>query len=432
MSRTAKTIILTFGGSLGLIILSGLFVVVRNFLKPEVVKVPPISVETITSEVKPFYETYVYTGTIVADKSTVIPAQIESTVKKILVDEGDNVKGGQLLVVLDDAQYRNEVSVAKASYEMAKQSLALARSARPEQIAQAEANYRSSKISAQNALRHYERMKVLFSEGVIPKAQLESAESQYENAQSLLTSAEEGLKMARTGARAEEKKSLQAALELASAQLQIAQRHLSYTRIYAPYDGEISNKMVEVGDFVGKGQQVIEIVSSRNLKIEIYVPSEKVGLLEIGQSAEVRVERLDEPLEATITSIVESADPLTRLFKVNLSLPYRTGLLPNDFAEVTLKWKLGDGTVVLPASAILSPGTEEPYIFVVENGRAKRVNVTLGLRNGEWAQILQPLKGGEEVVVSGQNFLTDGSLVNVNTTSNIETELEKGSLRNTE
>ncbi len=416
MSRTAKIVFLTFITLLGLILVSGLFVVVRNAIVPKPVEIPPVSVETVTAEVMPFYETYSYTGTIMSEQSTIVPAQVDSTVKKILVDEGESVKGGQLLAVLDDTQFLNEVAVARASYEMAKQALTSAGSARPEHIAQAEANYRSAKISAQNAQRNYERMKALFREGVTSRAQMETAEMQYESAMALLTSAEENLKIARTGARPEDKKSLQLAIDLALAQLRLAERRFSHTRIYAPYEGEISKRMVAVGDFVGLGQSVFEIVSSGNLKIEIYVPAEKIDLLEIGQTAEVAIDRLKEPIEATVDEVIESADPFTRLFKVRLSLPAMEELLPYDFAEVTLRWKLGDGAVVLPAVAILAPASEEPYVFIAENGKAKRIAVKLGLRNGERAQVVEPLKGGETVIVSGQHFLADGTPVRVTDT----------------
>ena len=415
--RAAKLILAIAGILLIVLIVSGLYMVIKRAASPQVQEAQPAPVEVITAEVQPFFERYTYTGTILGEHSSTIPAQVGATLAKLLVDEGDLVEAGQVLAILDDTVYANQAAVARSSHEIAKLNLKSAESARPEQIAQAEASYRAAQLSAETSYKNYQRNKRLFEEGVVSRASYEGAELNYESAKAQFTAAKENLRIAKTGAREEDKRSAQLAVELTAAQLRLAQTDLGHTSITAPYAGEISRRIVDIGDYVGRGDPVFELVSADGLKVELFVPSDKIGLFEVGQMASVIVAGADEPANAVVTRAVTSADPKTRLFRVELDLPPEADARPNEFADVTLTWKVGEGTVVLPTRAILAPASDEPYIFTVVGGEARRVPIEIGLRNGICAQILEPLRGGETVIVSGQTYVADGSPVKASTSS---------------
>jgi len=408
--------ILALGGILLIVLIaSGLYMVIKKATSPQVEEVQPVSVEVVTAEVQPFFERYAYTGTVLGEHSSTVPAQVGATLEKLLVDEGDTVEAGQVLAVLDDTVYTSQAAIARSGHEIAKLNLVSAESARPEQIAQAEASYRAAQLGAETSYKNYQRNKNLFEEGVVSRAAYEGAELNYETAKSQFTAAKENLRIAKTGAREEDKRSLQLVVELTAAQLRLAQSDLGHASIVAPYAGEISRRMVDIGDYVARGDPVFELVSAGGLKVELFVPSDKIGLFEAGQVAQVIVAGADEPVDAVVTQVVSSADPKTRLFKVELDLPPETDARPQEFAEVTLTWKVGEGTVVLPVRAILAPASDEPYIFTVMDGEARRVPVKIGLRNGICVQVREPLRGGETVIVSGQAYVADGSPVKAST-----------------
>jgi len=396
---------------LAILIVSGLYMTLAKFFRPAEEEVTPVPVEVVTAEVRPFYERFSYTGTVRGERAATLVARVASTIKELRVDVGDLVKAGQVLAVMDKAIYAEQARMAAASYEMAKLNLASASSARPEQIAQAEANLKAAQLAAETAYRNYQRQKNLFDEGVISRSQYEAAELQYESAKAQYTAAKENLRIARTGARAEDKESLQLAVEAAAAQLDLASTNLGFTEITAPYDGVISAVMADVGDFIGLGKPVFALVGSGGLKAEIYASADKIRLFEVGQTAQVMAGASREPIEARISLVSSTADQRSRLFLVELELPPDAPLLPNDFVDVKIGWQIGAGTVVLPAKAVLAPASDEPYIFTVEDGKAHRTPVKLGLRNGTCVQILEPLRGGETVIVSGQSYVAEGTTV---------------------
>jgi HlyD family secretion protein len=394
-----------------LLVGSGLFIAVRSKMSKKVEAAPPVAVESVKAAVQPFKEAYSYTGTIASDLDATVSAQAAGTVKKVIVDIGTEVKAGQVLALIDDTIYLQQATIARSGYEMAKLNLASASSARPEQIAQAKANYTAAQLAAETAFRGYERSKNLFDEGVISKAALEGAQLQYETAKAQFTAAKENLRIAQTGARAEDRKVLQLVVEQAGAQAKLAQTSLGYTRITAPFAGKVVARMVNEGDFIATGMPAYEIVSEKGLKVEIYAPVEKINNFKPGQEALVKLADVKEPIKAVVSRVVPAADPDTRLFKVELLLPAGVTARPQQFADVTLEWVLDEGKVVLPVKALLGAATDKPYIFVIEGDKAKRVEVTVGLRNGTSVEILSPLKGGEDVIVSGQNYVSDGSPV---------------------
>jgi|GEM_PF-147676 len=415
--RAVKLILAFAGILLVVLIASGLYMVIRRAVSPEIEEIPSVAVEVVTAEIQPFFERFSYTGTVLGEHSSTVAAQVGATVEKLLVDEGDKVEAGQVLAVLDDTVYSSQATIARASHEIARLNLASAESLRPEQISQAEANYRAAQLAAETAYKNYQRNKNLFDEGVVSRAAYEGAELNYESAKAQFTAAKENLRIAKTGAREEDKKSLQLAVDLAAAQLRLAQNDLSNASITAPYSGEISRRMFDIGDYVERGEPVFELVSAEGLRVELFVPSDKIGLFKAGQAAQASITGSASPVDATVTRVVSSADPRTRLFRVELALPPGTAARPQEFAEVTLAWKVGEGTVVLPVKAILAPASDEPYVFTVVNGEARRVPVKLGLRNGICVQVLEPLRGGEAVIVNGQAYVADGSPVEVSASS---------------
>lgn len=404
---------------------SGMFISARAKFSKKVEATPPVAVESETATVQPFKESYAYTGTVTSEMDAIVSAQASGAVNKVLVDIGSEVKAGEVLALIDDTIYVQQATIARSGYEMAKLNLASASSARPEQIAQAKANYTAAQLAAETAFRGYERSKNLFEQGVISKAALEGAQLQYETAKAQFTAAKENLRIAQTGAREEDRKILQLAVEQAGAQSKLAQANLGYTRITAPFAGKVVSRMVNEGDFIAAGMGAYEIVGTKGLKVEIFAPVEKIGNFKAGQEAKVKLADSPEPLTALVSRFVPSADPETRLFKVELTLPEGASARPQQFADVTLEWVLGEGKVVLPAKALLGAATDKPYVFVVEGGKAKKVDVTVGMRNGISVQILSPLKGGEEVIVSGQNYVSEGSAVKTQADSGSATSQEQ-------
>ncbi len=413
MTRTANTVLWIILLLIIIGVVSGLYMSVKLHYQPRPEEKAVIPVEVITAEVRPLMEELRYTGTVLAEPSAMVSAKVAGTIREVAVSEGDRIDEGAVLAVIEDTIYAEQASLARHQVEAARAQLASAQSARPENIAQARAALAAAESALNTARNNYERQQRLFDEGVISKSQFELAESQYEGAKAQYTTAKENLKMAQTGARPEDKKALEMALALAQDQLALAQTNLGYTRIRAPFDGTVTAKMIDVGEFAAPGVTLFELADTDNLELQIFLPPESVQQLGIGDTASFIPEVDRGVRSATVSRVFPVATEKSRQIEVRLQvLPESAqGLRPGSFADVVILREEGRGNVVLPLKAILDLATEQPRIFVVEDGKARQVQVTVGATTGREAEIVQPLNGGEQVVVAGQNYLSDGATV---------------------
>ncbi len=371
----------------------------------------PVIVERAT--VAPLMLSLDYTATIEPSKLSTLSAEVMGEVEDILVEEGDRVEAGQILIKIEDDTYYAQLLQAKHSVEAASAQLASAMSARPEEIAQAKANFESARIALEIAWNNLKRNQRLYEEGVISKSQLEGAQMQYESAKASFTAAKKALEMANKGAREENKQALEAALNTAKAQLKLARINYQNTKVRAPYEAIVSSIMVEKGDLVSPGMPLAEIMDMSAYKLIVYLPLEKLELVEVGEVVDFDVIGKGITSKAKVTQIFPSAERESRLYEVVLEVKGESQLPVGGFAKVHFRKVMATDKVILPVKAILGVTTENPFVFEVKGDRASRVEVELGRQNGKQVEIVSPLKGGELIVVEGQNYLTDGAKVEV-------------------
>jgi len=415
MTRTAKTVFWIILLVIVVGVVSGLYMSVKLHYQRRPEEKAAIPVEVITAEVRPLIEELRYTGTVLAEPSAEISPKVTGTIKEVSVSEGDRVDAGAVLAVIDDAIYVDQVSLARHQVEAARAQLAAAQSARPENIAQARAALAAAESALDTARKNYERQKALFEEGVISQAQLELAESQYEAAKAQYTAAKENLRIAETGARPEDKKSLEMVLKLAQDQLALANTNLSYTRIRAPFASTVTARMTEVGEFAAPGAPLFELADLEHLELQIFLPPEAVQQLAVGDIASFTPEVDRGVRSATVARIFPASSGKSKLVEVRLQVVPQAaqGLRPGGFADVVILREVSRGNVVVPLKAVLDLPTDQPRLFIVEGDKAREVKVRVGATTGREAEILSPLKGGEQVVVDGQNYVSDGSTVQV-------------------
>ncbi|OPX21919.1 MAG: hypothetical protein B1H03_05705 [Planctomycetales bacterium 4484_113] len=415
MSRITKTILWIILLFIIVGVASGLYMSLKLHYQHRPEEEAMIPVQVMTAEVRPLLEELRYTGSVLAEPSAMVSPKAAGTISKVLVAEGDRVDEGAVLAVIDDAIYADQVSLARHQVEAARAQLASAQSARPENIAQARAALSAAETGLKNARNNYERQKKLFDEGVISEAQFEFAESQYEGAKAQYTAAKENLRMAETGARPEDKKSLQMALKLAQDQLALAQTNLNYTRIRAPFAGTVTAKLTEVGEFAAPGAPLFELADMDNLELQIFLPADWAKELAVGDTASFIPEVDHAVRSAVVSRIFPAVSHKSKQVEVRLRvLPDATqGLRPGGFADVVILHEVSRGNVLVPLKAVLDLPTDHPRLFIVEGDKAREVKATIGATTGREAEIISPLKGGELVVVEGQNYLSDGATVRV-------------------
>ena len=221
---------------------------------------------------------------------------------------------------------------------------------------------------------------------------------------------ERGIVQAEFGVR-----SAQAQLESTLAQLHIAQSNLNRASITSPISGVVSARNVEVGQFVSQAVMPFAIVQLDPVIVQVSVAETLINLVYLGQEVDVAIQALgsDQTFTGTVTTISPVANHAST-FPVRIELPNPDGQIrPGMFSQVTFVQAQSANTFVVPRNVVLSDEIGR-FVFVVDqDGYARRTTVTTGLESGNQIEILSGVTGRDQIVMVGQEFLYDGTFVNV-------------------
>jgi RND family efflux transporter MFP subunit len=207
------------------------------------------------------------------------------------------------------------------------------------------------------------------------------------------------------------------AFEVARANFTSARQQVELT---SPITGILTDLSVNIGEFVPLGVPLATIAQNDRMRLTVYVDAVSASHLRKGQKARVFVEILGRgapEFEGRVAEVSKSADPSTRLFKVELHIDNSHGQLrPGMFARASIAVAELDSVLVVPAEAVFAvEGVEK--VFVLEGERARERDVKTGEATLKYAQIVSGLSEGDTVVVIGRNLLEDSSLVRVDADS---------------
>lgn len=199
------------------------------------------------------------------------------------------------------------------------------------------------------------------------------------------------------------------AYQLKQAEREVIESQLAQTEITAPMSGTVGLRYVSVGTYVTPTRLVATLQRIDSVKAEFSVPEKYVGRLSPGTPVKVTVG--DPPVEqsGTIFAVESMVDPTTRTLKARAKLPNPgQRLIPGSFARIDITLEHIPDALVVPTSAIL-PQLEGERVFVCENGKARSVPVTTGIRTDRLVQITSGLKPQDTVVLSGLLQISDGT-----------------------
>lgn len=312
-------------------------------------------------------------GVVASRIQVTVSTRVTGILKALQADQGDSVKAGQVLALLDDSD-----SAAKASGAMA------ASAASQRNIAAADAALAKARADKELAQSNYRRDQEVFRAGYISQAAMDVAAATLKSAQSAEASA-----AATLGARQAESQ--------ASAQEAVYARALhTFTRITAPMDGLIVVRDAEAGDTVAPGSPIFRMVDTRKLWVAARIDESVVGQVEVGQPATIRL-RGGKELSGEVARINRQSDAATRELEVDVAfrdIPERFAI--DQEAQVVIHAGEEKG-VVIPASALFQQGREFG-VLVAANGRAGFRPVRTGATDGEHVIVREGLKADETVI----------------------------------
>jgi len=214
-----------------------------------------------------------------------------------------------------------------------------------------------------------------------------------------------------------------ASTKQARADVEALQAQIAKKQVRAPFAGRVGIRLVNVGQFIGRGAALMPLQQADPIYVNFYVPQRNLGALALGQKVSITVDAFTTPFEATLTAINSEIDPATRNVSVQATLPnpdekLRAGM----FAQISVEMPQADSLVVVPATAI-AYASYGNSVFVVEKIKGEDGQEFLGVRQqfvklggtrGDLVAITEGLKPGEEVVSAGVFKLRNGVPVQVN------------------
>ncbi|MDD4569321.1 MAG: efflux RND transporter periplasmic adaptor subunit [Tepidanaerobacteraceae bacterium] len=374
-----------------------------------------VTVRVGLSQTEDLPEFQSFPGKVMAVDEVSLSPKLGGKVEQILIKEGEKVKVGQVLIKLEQKDVVSQVNQAQAGYDAALSHLSsLEKGQLPQQIAQLESAVNQAEANYNNAKENYDRMKELLDEGAISTQQFEGVELQYNIAKEQYESAKTQLSLTQEKTAPESISAAQAQVKQAEAMLSAAKTALDNCFITSPIDGTVGAITATIGQLASPGYPVATVGNLNSVEIQINVTEDRVNGLKTGQEAEVTVDAVSDSIfKGKIVSVSPFKDPMTQVYPVKILLPNEEGFLKSGmFARVKLMVALYSEVVTVPEDAVVSyDGTK--IVYTMEDGLAKANAVETGPASMGRIAITTGLPSGKEIIIEGQELITDGMKVKV-------------------
>jgi HlyD family secretion protein len=364
------------------------------------------------------------TGYIIAAHKIEVASKVNGRVLWIGVEKADHVQAGQVLVRLEDDEYRAQLQQATGQLNNLEARLAeLVNGSRPEEIAKAKADVEQSKADVENSKVTLDRTKALVKEGVISKQALDDAQAKYDGNIAKTNSLQRTLDLSVLGPRKEEMDQVRGQIEQAKGSVAYYQTQLDNTLIKAPVTGTILERNVEKGEFVTTGfvgdkgakGYVVSEADLRDLKVELDINQNDFAKLAPNQKGIVTTDAYP---DRKYNGIIDEVSPEANRSKATVQVKVKV-LNPDDYLRPEMNATVAfyndrpaanaastEQVLVIPAAAV-----QDGSVFVVVDGKARKRSVTTGGSTAQGIVVKSGLIGGEDLVLSPPPELKDGQNV---------------------
>jgi len=423
-TRTPKLVLLGVAALIALVAFAYLFF----FSSAKPISVARVGVETAGASSGESVLTA--SGYVVAHHKIAVGAKVMGRVAWIGVEKGDTVTEGQVLVRLEDSEFRAQVNQANANLAAAQARLdRLQSGSRPQEKLKDKAAVLEAEANLKNAEAEYQRTETLYRSGVTSKAELDRALAQRDSARALVEAARQSSQMTDIGPRKEEIRAGEAEVQQMKAAVDYARTQLAATEIKAPVAGTVLERIVERGEMVtpsafggsGARTSVVDLADLTDLQIELDISQVDFARLKMGQKAEIIPEAFP---NLRFAGFVEEIAPEANRAKATVQIKVKVEN-PNEQLRPEMNARVNflsdkpaaSGTtsvarVLVPKSAVVKKENAS-FVFVVKGSKVEQRTIRTGDESGDAYFVLEGLSGNETVAVAGADKLRDGDRVKV-------------------
>lgn len=293
------------------------------------------------------FATYHTTAAISSDAEAPVLAKVNGEVMQILVEEGEQVVTGQVLARLDGARLRLQMLQAKSALDRVR--------------------------------NEYERFVNLQEKGLVSASSVEG---------------------------------LNFDMDALNASYELKRLNYSYTKIRAPISGVVSAREIKIGRHVSISDTTFRITDTTRLVAHLKIPQNELAKFSAGHSAEIHVDAMPEiTFAATIVRISPTVDSRNGTFRATAYIDNKAALLaPGMFARFDIAYEQHIDALLIPAAALVRED-RQTVVYVVTDGAAERRRIVTGIESDGRVEVLDGLAADEQIIVTGQGSLRDGSKV---------------------
>ena len=359
-----------------------------------VIKTAPLQRITIQRQID-------VSGTLISPDQAKVSSEVAGVVREVRVELGHEVRPGEVLVQLEPREL--EIALRRAASQLKQTEAQLGidgvRIKEPppdEQIAVV----RTAVANRDDARAQLARTRMLMSQKLIAQADLDTVETRVKVTEAAYQAALETVQ------------SLKATLQDRRAAVELAQKKLQDAAIKAPVGGAVSERLVQVGEFIPEQTPVVTIVQMNPLKLRTAVQERNAELIRPNQPVQFRVESLPgKVFEGRVAFISPAVDQATRTFPVEVLVDNGARMLkPGFFAKGVILTRKDENVLAVPEEAV-STLAGVSAVFVIEKDKARQQTVTIGARDGKLLEVLSGLKGDEVLATSNLSQLATGVAV---------------------
>jgi RND family efflux transporter MFP subunit len=334
----------------------------------------PVTVTLAPAELRPMERTITALGTLQAMDRATVSIKTTGRLRTLGVDVGSPVKAGDILAQIEPRDYELRLQQAAAFLAQARARLGLT-------------------IEGGDDAIEVEKVSVVREAAAL----LDEAEKNLERIRKLQT----------------EKISSQSELERATAEHQVTlNRYQDATSLRAPFDGVVQARLTNVGEFLSSGSPVLTLVRIDPLRLRSEIPERQAPLVRAGQLVRMTLEGNTNIHSGNLARVSPALDDRTRMLLVEAEFKNPGHLRPGAFVRAEIVVEAAAPTLTIPADALVTfAGTEKAFIVATNSAVEKRI--VSGRRNGQWIEVVQGLKPGDQVV-RNPGGLQSGDPVRVN------------------
>lgn len=365
-------------------------------------------VETVEVLRDDLIQTAVASGRVMSPRRVRVGAVITGRVVAIPVTEGQAVKKGAELVLLEDKDVRAALAQAQAGVAQAE---AKVRQLREVGLPAAQQALLQAEATLTQVRGQFDRTKRLQAQGFVGQSQLDDAQRNLDVAESQARAAR--VQVETNSTRGSDFAMAMTALEQARAAERVAQAKLPDMVVRAPVDGVLISRNVEVGDIVQPGKELFLLAPAGETQVIVQIDERNLSQLSLGQKALGSADAFPgRRFPAELIYINPGIDALRGSVEVRLRVPTPPDYLRQDMTvSVDIEVARRAQAVVAPTQAVRDATTAQPWVLAVRNGRAERVPVKVGLRGDGRLEVLEGATPGDALIPASLGLITAGQKV---------------------